>query len=163
MTPARNLSAHDKEFFDLEDFEKRIVGSYNEGHAPSTLPADVTHARSIIGPGSGRLRDFSYIAPEIPEFLPDNCVGCMDCVTMCPDTAILGKVVSEETLQEGLLGLEEDQSEEMQKLWPWFASTGTTARRRGRNQVASAYSSIRASARAVQNVSTSAVPRMPSP
>ena len=115
---SRNLSAHDKDFFDIEDFENRIISSYNEGHAPTSLPADVVHARSLIGPGSGRLRDFSYIAPEIPEFLPDNCVGCMDCVTMCPDTAILGKVISEETLQEGLTGLSADEAEEMEKLWP---------------------------------------------
>ena len=115
---ARKKTAHDKDFFDIDDFESRIVTSYNEGHAPTSLPADVTHARSIIGPGSGRLRDFSYIAPEIPEFLPDNCVGCMDCVTMCPDTAILGKVVSEETLQGGLTGLDEEQAGEMEKLWP---------------------------------------------
>ena len=115
---SRKLTAHDKEFFDLQAFESRIVGAYNEGHAASSLPADEVHARSIIGPASGRLRDFSYIAPEIPEFLPDNCVGCMDCVTMCPDTAILGKVVDEDSLQESLLGLEDSQAEEMERLWP---------------------------------------------
>jgi len=115
---ARKKTAHDKDFFDVEDFESRIIDSYNEGHASESLPADVTLARSIIGPASGRLRDFSYIAPEIPEFLPDNCVGCMDCVTMCPDTAILGKVISEELLQDGLSNLSSDQSEEMEKLWP---------------------------------------------
>ena len=50
-------------------------------------------ARSVVPAGTGALRDFSYIAPDIPEFLSNNCVGCMDCVTQCPDTAILGKVV----------------------------------------------------------------------
>ncbi len=116
--PSRNLSAHDKEFFDLDDFEARIVDAYNGGHAPATLPADVVHGRSIIGPGSGRLRDFSYIAPEIPEFIAENCVGCMDCVTMCPDTAILGKVVSNETLQNELEGLSSEEAAQMEILWP---------------------------------------------
>ena len=37
---------------------------------------------------------------------------------MCPDTAILGKVISEETLQEGLTGLDKNDAEEMEKLWP---------------------------------------------
>jgi pyruvate/2-oxoacid:ferredoxin oxidoreductase beta subunit/Pyruvate/2-oxoacid:ferredoxin oxidoreductase delta subunit len=114
----RKKTAHDNNFFNVEEFESRIVGAYNEGHAPSSLPADEVHARSIIGPGSGRLRDFSYIAQEIPEFIADKCVGCMDCVTMCPDTAILGKVVSEETLQGGLIGLSSEQAEEMENLWP---------------------------------------------
>ncbi|MBT6645177.1 MAG: 4Fe-4S binding protein [Euryarchaeota archaeon] len=116
--PNRNLSAHDESFFNLDEFESRIVGSYNEGHAPSSLPADEVHARSIIGPASAKMRDFSYISTEIPEFIPDNCVGCMECVTMCPDTAILGKVVSEETLQGGLSELESSKIEHMDSQWP---------------------------------------------
>jgi pyruvate ferredoxin oxidoreductase beta subunit len=51
---------------------------------------------------TGALRDFSYIAPDIPEFIGENCVGCMECVTQCPDTAILGKVVEPATLEEHL-------------------------------------------------------------
>ena len=46
------------------------------------------------------MRDFSYIAPDIPEYKPSNCTGCMDCVTLCPDTAILGKVVGETEFQK---------------------------------------------------------------
>ena len=118
MQSARKKTAHDPSFFNLQEFEDRIVSSYNGGDASSALPADETHARSIIGPASGRLRDFSYIATEIPEFLPDNCVGCMDCVTMCPDTAILGKVISEDTLQTGLSGLSISEAEQMEPLWP---------------------------------------------
>ena len=38
------------------------------------------------------IRDSSYIAPQIPVFDHSKCVGCMTCVTECPDTAILGKV-----------------------------------------------------------------------
>ncbi len=116
--PARKQTAHDKSFFDLDDFEQRIISSYNQGHAPSSLPADTVHARSLIGPASGKHRDFSYIATEIPEFIADNCVGCMDCVTMCPDTAILGKVVADEQLQEALLGLDGEDATEMEGMWP---------------------------------------------
>lgn len=52
-------TAHDSEFFDLEDFENRIVAAYNDGSASATLAADAVHARSIIAAGSGRARDFS--------------------------------------------------------------------------------------------------------
>ena len=87
---------------DIEDFNERIVGSYNAGTAEKNLPADISVARSIVAPGTGALRDFSYIAPEIPEFIPENCVGCMDCVTECPDTAILGKIATKEDLEKEL-------------------------------------------------------------
>ncbi|DAC48634.1 MAG TPA: 4Fe-4S dicluster domain-containing protein [Candidatus Thalassarchaeaceae archaeon] len=111
-------TAHDKDFFDIEDFENRIINAYNDGSASDSLSADSVHARSIIAAGSGRYRDFSYIAPEIPEFISESCVGCMDCVTMCPDTAILGKVVDEETLNTHLNILPQSEQEEMNTLWP---------------------------------------------
>ena len=77
---------------DIEDFNERVVGAYNSGLAERGLPADTMTARSVVPAGTGALRDFSYIAPDIPEFIAANCVGCMECVTQCPDTAILGKV-----------------------------------------------------------------------
>ena len=87
---------------DIEDFNGRVVAGYNTGIAEQGLPADVGVARSLVGPGTGALRDFSYIAPEIPEFIQENCVGCMDCVTECPDTAILGKIATREDLDAAL-------------------------------------------------------------
>src|SRR5258705_10758013 len=78
---------------DGADFNERGVGSYNSGLAERALEADDQVARSIVPAGTGALRDFSYIAPDIPEFLYAGCVGCMECVTECPDTAILAKVV----------------------------------------------------------------------
>jgi len=33
------------------------------------------------------------LAPRIPEFIAERCVGCMACVSACPDSAILGVVV----------------------------------------------------------------------
>ncbi|HJL55345.1 MAG: thiamine pyrophosphate-dependent enzyme [Candidatus Thalassarchaeaceae archaeon] len=129
--PARKQTAHDKEFFDLEDFEQRIISAYNQGHAASSLPADVVHARSLIGPASGRFRDFSYIATEIPEFIAENCVGCMDCVTMCPDTAILGKVVREEALEEALLGMDKSDADGMRAMWPRVNKYWKNRKRKG--------------------------------
>ena len=83
---------------DIADFNERVVGAYNNGLAEKGLPADDQSARSVVPGGTGALRDFSYIAPDIPVFIGENCVGCMECVTQCPDTAILGKVVEPATL-----------------------------------------------------------------
>ena len=93
---------------DIEDFNDRVVGAYNKGVAERSLPADDQVSRSVIPAGTGALRDFSYIAPDIPELLADNCVGCMDCVTQCPDTAILGKVIEPDVLEEHLGGITDE-------------------------------------------------------
>ena len=95
---------------DIEDFNERVVGAYNDGTAEKGLAADDQLARSIIPAATGALRDFSYIAPDIPEFIAENCVGCMDCVTECPDTAILGKVAEPATLDERLTGIPDEET-----------------------------------------------------
>jgi len=38
--------------------------------------------------GASVPRDFSTIAPHLPDFVNDRCVGCMACVTVCPDAAL---------------------------------------------------------------------------
>jgi pyruvate ferredoxin oxidoreductase beta subunit len=92
---------------DVEDFNERIIRGYEEGYGEKDLPADLSLARSLVPAGTASLRDFSYISPEIPEYIPSNCTGCMDCVTECPDTAILGKVLSEEELATKLAAIPE--------------------------------------------------------
>jgi pyruvate/2-oxoacid:ferredoxin oxidoreductase beta subunit/NAD-dependent dihydropyrimidine dehydrogenase PreA subunit len=67
----------------------------------------------LVPAGTATLRDFSYIAPEIPEYITENCTGCMDCVTECPDTAILGKVLSEPELEEKLAAIEDEGDREL--------------------------------------------------
>ena len=92
---------------DIEDFNERVVGAYNDGIVEKGLEVDVGVVRSIIPAGTGAFRDFSYIAPDIPEFITENCVGCMDCVTECPDTAILGKVAEPAALEERLAKIDD--------------------------------------------------------
>jgi len=91
---------------DVHDFFDRIVAGYNDGTGEKHLPADVGTARSAIPSGTGVARDFSYIAPEIPEYIEANCTGCMSCVNQCPDTAILGKVVKVDVLEDALNDIE---------------------------------------------------------
>ena len=90
----------DLPILDVDDFNDRVIRGYEDGTAEKELPADLPVARSVIPAGTATLRDFSYVAPEIPEYITENCTGCMDCVTLCPDTAILGKVVGEEDWQK---------------------------------------------------------------
>jgi len=97
---------------DVDDFNDRIIRAYEEGRGEKGLPADLSVARSLIPAGTATLRDFSYIAPDIPEYRPSNCTGCMDCVTLCPDTAILGKVVGESQFEQRLAAIEDPADRE---------------------------------------------------
>jgi pyruvate/2-oxoacid:ferredoxin oxidoreductase beta subunit/ferredoxin len=94
----------------VDDFNRRVIGAYQEGKGSAVLPADLGVARSLIPPGTGALRDFSYIAPEIPQFIAERCVGCMSCVTECPDTAILGKAIPASKVARALETID-DESE----------------------------------------------------
>ncbi len=98
---------------DVTDFNERIIRGYEEGHGEKELPADLSVSRSLIPAGTATLRDFSYVAPEIPIYITENCTGCMDCVTECPDTAILGKVLSEPHLEEKLATIENEEDRAM--------------------------------------------------
>ncbi len=102
---------------DVDDFNDRIIAGYEQGIGEKLLPADLTTARSLIPAGTATLRDFSYVAPEIPIYITEKCTGCMDCVTECPDTAILGKVLSESQLEEKLLTLPEADREMYRSQW----------------------------------------------
>jgi pyruvate/2-oxoacid:ferredoxin oxidoreductase beta subunit/Pyruvate/2-oxoacid:ferredoxin oxidoreductase delta subunit len=74
----------------VDDFNGAVMTAYRTNVADTDLVADRGVARSIIPPGTAATRDFSHLAPRIPEFIADRCVGCMSCVNTCPDTAILG-------------------------------------------------------------------------
>src|SRR6185436_15553568 len=74
----------------VDDFNTSIIDAYRQGTADAELPSEPGVARSVIPPGTAATRDFSGLAPRIPEFMFDACVGCMACVNACPDTAILG-------------------------------------------------------------------------
>src|SRR6476661_6344921 len=103
---------------DVDDFNERIIRAYEDGDAEKGLPADLSLARSLVPAGTATLRDFSYISPDIPEYIPSNCTGCMDCVTLCPDTAILGKVLSESELEQKMETISDPADREMfDKQW----------------------------------------------
>src|SRR5215471_18607984 len=102
---------------DVIDFNERIIRGYEDGSAEKELPADLSVARSLIPAGTATLRDFSNIAPEIPEYIQENCTACMDCVTECPDTAILGKVIPEDEWEKKMAAIPEADREMYKKQW----------------------------------------------
>jgi pyruvate ferredoxin oxidoreductase beta subunit len=84
----------------VDDFNDAVVGAYATNTLDDVLGADTSVARSIMPPGTAATRDFSYLAPSIPEFIADRCVGCMSCVSSCPDTAILAVALPESRVAE---------------------------------------------------------------
>jgi pyruvate ferredoxin oxidoreductase beta subunit len=83
------------------DFCGRIVGSYLHG-CEDELEADEFAARGLMPAYSARGRGFLHLARELPVFMADACVGCMECVNQCPDTAILARVVEARQLERSL-------------------------------------------------------------
>jgi pyruvate/2-oxoacid:ferredoxin oxidoreductase beta subunit/Fe-S-cluster-containing hydrogenase component 2 len=79
----------------VEEFGASIVPAYRRGVADEEWPADVGLARSVVPPGTAATRDFSRLAPRLPQLIAERCVGCMACVSACPDSAILGIAVPE--------------------------------------------------------------------
>ena len=107
------LSASTLPIFDVhayvDDFNTAVVGAYATGRGDAELPADSGVARSVIPPGTAATRDFSGLAPRIPELTADACVGCMSCVNACPDTAILGVAQPESVLGPAIVAFAADE------------------------------------------------------
>ncbi len=79
-------------------FCEHVVQNYVDGRE-AVLDSDLYVARSILPAGSAHLRGFRHIAEAIPRFHSKNCTGCMDCVNLCPDSAICARVVEPETIE----------------------------------------------------------------
>ena len=106
------MSAQEKgHWYDYKRAEE-VVDAYNRGSGSNQV-ADEFVAQSVLPAGTGGARDFSYIAPELPEFNSENCVGCMDCVTNCPDTAILGRIIMPETLDAAVANIQDAGKREL--------------------------------------------------
>ncbi|MFQ5596203.1 MAG: 4Fe-4S binding protein, partial [Anaerolineae bacterium] len=65
---------------------------YADGRADD-VAADPFIAHSVIPAATSVFRDMTSIRLEYPEFILENCTGCAQCWTQCPDMAIPGLVV----------------------------------------------------------------------
>ena len=95
----------------VEEFEDAIVPAYLRGRADADWPADAGLARSIIPPGTATSRDFSHLAPQLPQFVAERCVGCMACVSACPDSALIARVVPEADVAPAVARFAAEQSD----------------------------------------------------
>jgi pyruvate/2-oxoacid:ferredoxin oxidoreductase beta subunit/Pyruvate/2-oxoacid:ferredoxin oxidoreductase delta subunit len=130
-----------KQLIDLptysEQFVETVVPRYQAGLADKELPAEAGVGRSIIPPGTARVRDFSGLSPRIPQFIADACVGCMACVNACPDSAILATAQPRPELRERMCAFaaaEPDSAQVENDLTARFVSTqkyATLPERRG--------------------------------
>ena len=76
---------------DIHRFWAQTGSMYATGQGES-VPADPFMSMSLMPAVSSHFRDMTSIRFEHPEFIPENCTGCGDCYTVCPDTAIPGLV-----------------------------------------------------------------------
>jgi pyruvate ferredoxin oxidoreductase beta subunit len=107
----------------VDDFNSVVVDAYQHGTADGALPADAGVARSVIPPGTAAIRDFSGLAPRIPEFISSACVGCMTCVNVCPDTAILGIAQPPSVLDPAIEAATDGDDDAASSLREHFATT----------------------------------------
>ncbi|HEY7527172.1 MAG TPA: thiamine pyrophosphate-dependent enzyme, partial [Candidatus Limnocylindria bacterium] len=115
-------------------FASVVLSAYADGTADVALPADEAVARSLLPPGTAAGRDFSELAPQIPAFLSDRCVGCMACVSACPDAAILAVAQPESTLGPALNAFAADAGADTAALREHFVTTtkyATVPQKRG--------------------------------
>ncbi|MBT8445124.1 MAG: 2-oxoacid:acceptor oxidoreductase family protein, partial [Gammaproteobacteria bacterium] len=76
---------------DIHRFWAQTGSDYATGKGES-VPADPFMSMALMPAVSSHFRDMTSIRFEHPEFIPENCTGCGDCYTVCPDTAIPGLV-----------------------------------------------------------------------
>ncbi|MDH3519769.1 MAG: thiamine pyrophosphate-dependent enzyme [Myxococcales bacterium] len=125
--PGADLETHGAHFAHLDfeidldryvgEFNEQVIGAYGQGEG-AVLPADTGIARSLIPPGTGVFRDFSHVAPALPRFIAEQCVACMECVIVCPDTAILGRVADADVLESTSREIEQaDERADFEAQW----------------------------------------------
>ena len=85
-----------------EAFAETVLRAYALDVADAELPADEDAARGLIPPGTAAARDFRSLAPTIPELDATRCVGCMACVTACPDSALRPVIATRSALDASL-------------------------------------------------------------
>jgi pyruvate ferredoxin oxidoreductase beta subunit len=93
----------------IDDFNNNVIEAYRRGIADVDLPAEMGVGRSLIAPATAGTRDFSRISPLIPQFIAEKCVGCMACVSACPDSAIYATAQPKGSLAKAIDGFAASQ------------------------------------------------------
>ncbi len=90
------------------NFCEQIIGA---GACPNRSNAETADAaaRASALPATDLIRSLRHDAPEIPLIDMERCVGCMECVVVCPDVAIVGRVVEPEEVTRALGAIEDTE------------------------------------------------------
>ena len=78
---------------DIHRFWEETGSFYISGKGSDNL-VDPFIGLSLVPATTGVFRDMTQIRFEHPTWIPQNCTGCGDCYTVCPDSAIPGLVNS---------------------------------------------------------------------
>lgn len=79
-------------------FCDHVLRNYVQGR-DSVIEADLYAARGLMPAGTAGHRSFRTLSADIPRFNSVNCTGCMECVNLCPDSAIMARVVEPEMVE----------------------------------------------------------------
>jgi len=119
----------------VTSFNDTVLDAYRRGAEEAELDAEPGVARSLIPAGTAASRDFSALAPTMPEFISDACSGCMVCVSACPDSALFAVAIPESELAVAAHNFAQaNEGVEAASLLTRFASPsrfGTGAAKRG--------------------------------
>jgi pyruvate ferredoxin oxidoreductase beta subunit len=86
----------------VDDFNTNVIDAYRRGVADVDLPSDMSVGRSLIAPSTAGTRNFSALSPLIPALIAEKCVGCMACVSACPDSAIMATAQPKASLAKAI-------------------------------------------------------------
>lgn len=81
-------------------FWEQVGHLYKTGQEPI---ADPFIAMSAIPAATSAMRDMTHVRFEVPKFIAENCTGCSQCWTQCPDSAIPGMVHTTEELLDAAM------------------------------------------------------------
>ncbi len=115
---------------DLDDsFCEQIIGT---GACPNRSGSDVAAALAGALPAAALVRSLRHDAADIPVIDMERCVGCMECVMVCPDVAIAGRVVEPGEVTRALAAIEDaelrgrlsDSFGKTRRYWEAFVERG---------------------------------------
>ena len=95
MPDAMNVPADDSGVAQPGRFWEQVCFSCKQGQDGLADPFAATSAMPAV---SSAIRDMTDVRFEVPKFVPENCTGCSQCWTQCPDSAIPGLVNSVEEI-----------------------------------------------------------------